>query len=292
MKKAVELGEASQGTYYNMAQILFSLEKYEEALDTIDKAIDLSPADILSHQERSAILANLKRYDEALEEQEFVMELDPGLIKTVAPEHQVYTTMAYSFARDGKKKKAINSIKKAIEIDPEESEYYYYYGEILMIFEEYDEAIKQFEKAKELHFTPIETFIDLGECFMILGNYDKALENLKIGRNLAAHSVKERVRTDKGYEIRPLPQTNLIERAENYIAKFFKVAPTLKTEDLFGIGSKLVEKGVYDTAKEIFQTVKDLAIERKEDEWIKKAEFEIKRYLTFVEDYKRDLMKD
>ncbi len=93
----------------------------------------------------------------------------------------------------------------------------YLLRQILMIFDEYEEAIRQFEKAKELHFTPIKTYLELGECLMILGDYNRALENLKIGRNLAAHSVKERVKIDEGYEIRSIPQTSLIERAERLI---------------------------------------------------------------------------
>jgi len=46
----------------------------------------------------------------------------------------------------------------------------YSYGEILITFEDYSNAIEKFETAKKLHFTPIETYIKLGK-------YQEALEN-------------------------------------------------------------------------------------------------------------------
>jgi len=82
--------------------------------------------------------------------------------------------------RSGEKEGAIQQIKKAIEIDSDEANFYHSYGKILMNFGDYEDALEQFEKAKELHFTPIETFIEMGKCLIKLKRYEDAIENLKI----------------------------------------------------------------------------------------------------------------
>lgn len=128
----------------------------------------------------------------------------------------VYNQKAYYLAESNKKKQAIESIQKAISLLPDSSDYYDSYGDILLMFGNY-------EKAKELEFTPIETYIKLGRCYMELGQHEKALENLEIGKYKAIHSVKKMVFTkdDKRIE-QPDPQTELIKEADKYISEIKK----------------------------------------------------------------------
>jgi len=133
--------------------------------------------------------------------------------------------MALSFAKKNDKAQFLEYMNKAIALDPEDAETYDFYGEVLMVFEEYEEAKKQLEKAKALDFTPTETYIKLGKCLLELGQYEEALKNLRIGRNLAAHRVQKEKKTEDGRRIFiEDPQTELIKEAEQLISKIKKVS--------------------------------------------------------------------
>ena len=68
------------------------------------------------------------------------------------------------------------------------------YGEILMYFEEYEEAVKRFLKAIVIASNDwyiYQTYIKLGICYKALENYDLALKNLKKGKELTKKSTSD-----------------------------------------------------------------------------------------------------
>ena len=218
----IELAEEEGGTIipYNKAQLLKNIKKYSEALDIINSAIKKSPNDPSNYQMKAVILAEMERYDNALEQIEKSINLsfedDQGL-KSI--KEQILQRKALFIANKGKKDEAIEIIKEAIEFNPKwASESYHIYGEILMIFNDYLKAIEQFEMAKTLPFTPIETYIKLGKCYLELDNDEEALVNLEKGKYEAQHRVKKMVLTKEEKEIeQDFPQMELIEEAEKYI---------------------------------------------------------------------------
>lgn len=205
---------------YNKAQLLKNIKKYPEALDTINSAIKDSPNDPSNYQMKATILAEMERYNEALEQIEKSINLsfegDQGLNSI---KEQILQRKALFIANKGKKGEAIDIIKEAIEFNPKwASESYHVYGEILMIFNDYSKAIEQFEMAKTLPFTPIDTYIKLGKCYLEFDNVKEALVNLEKGKYEAQHRVKKMVLTKEGKEIeQDFPQMELIEEAELYI---------------------------------------------------------------------------
>lgn len=222
LKKAENLG--FDISYYNKAQLLLNLNRYEEALEAINIEIEESTDDPLPYELKVMILANLERFNDAIKTFDKVNKINPEYAKFSSVNHQLYNFMAYSFAKVKKKEKAIEAIKKAIELDLEESNYYDSYGEILMMFGNYEEAVIQLEKAKELRFTPIETYINLGKCYFELGQYKKALENLEIGIYQAEHRVKKIILTKDDKRVaQDFPQTELIKEAERYISEIKKL---------------------------------------------------------------------
>ncbi|MFX1592973.1 MAG: tetratricopeptide repeat protein [Promethearchaeota archaeon] len=93
-----------------------------------------------------------------------------------------------------KKEEAIKIIQKLIKEDPENGIYQDTYGEILMYFEDYNEAVKKFLKAIVIasdDWYIYQTYIKLGICYKALENYDLALKNLKKGKDLIKKSSSD-----------------------------------------------------------------------------------------------------
>ena len=94
---------------------------------------------------------------------------------------------ALFFAELGRKEEAIETAKEMIDIDKENGNLRDSFGEILLIMEEYQDAIEQFEEAINLA-TPSnnwyvdQSYIKLGLCYMRMGVYDKAKENFETGK--------------------------------------------------------------------------------------------------------------
>ncbi len=83
--------------------------------------------------------------------------------------------------------------------------------------------------------------------------------------------------------------TLLIKEIHSSLLK--RKSPLVETEIYFKIGDYYLSKGEYDIFIKYLKQGKEFAILRKEDKWIEKAEHEFKRYDSFVEAFKRDLMR-
>ena len=91
-----------------------------------------------------------------------------------------------------KKEEALEIIQKLIDTEPKKGIYYDTYGEILMYFEEYEEAIKRFLKALLMgksEWYVYQTYIKMGICYKALGNGDLASKNLEKGKDIIKKST-------------------------------------------------------------------------------------------------------
>jgi len=216
VNKLIKLDNKRPWNYYKKAFILNRKGDYSEALENIDIALEFKPKDFVYIQDKISILENLGRIDEALS----LIDQEETIIGKHAEQFraQMYQQKANQLLNSDKKDEAIETIKKAIKIDPEEANYFNKLGEIYMKYGEYEEAIKQLEIAKKLVFTPIETYLNLGKCFYYSKNYERALENIKIARNLATHSVKTIKTDENGKQLsEDSPQTDIMEEAKKFI---------------------------------------------------------------------------
>ena len=101
---------------------------------------------------------------------------------------------AYWLQYLNRKEDALEIIRNLTNNIPDNGTYHDTYGEILMYYEEYEEAIKKFEKAIEVaaaEWYINQTYIKLGICYKELKNFDLALQNLKKGKNLTKKSTAD-----------------------------------------------------------------------------------------------------
>lgn len=176
--------------YQLKSTVLAQMDKYEEALETIDNAIDLMPDMIDLYYIKSKMLMKGGSYEKAIAILEDYMEIFPeqkqhflmqkafvlkeagnfeagieivnNVIKEYPEEPDRQNELAYFYvyvyqenmkngiSDEENKKKAIEIIKKLTEKVPDEGNYFDSYGEILFITGDYENSIKKYEKAIEI----------------------------------------------------------------------------------------------------------------------------------------------
>ncbi len=205
------------------AQISQSLEnQYEEQIKKIDKDIELNPENLEFYYLKIRILMYFNQYQEATKLLEEMLEIFPEsekdikmlkaavfkrmqnlkaglkiineLIQKFPNNNDLICYKAYWMQYLDKKEESIKIVQNLIKGEPENGIYQDTYGEILMYFEEYDEATKKFLKAIVIgsdDWYIYQTYIKLGICYKALENYDLALKNLKKGKDLTKKSTSD-----------------------------------------------------------------------------------------------------
>ncbi len=220
--KEIELPEP----YITKALNQYNLERYNAALESIDKAIDLAPENPRYYYIKIQLLQDMNFHNDYLKEIAKLIYLDPStthyiydkahFLAKLNKKEEALTTInklieknpekvfdyeiVNFLAKLNKKEEALATINKLIEKNPEEGRYYRKYGEVLMMFKDYNEAVNIFKKVLNLEpdyrlneekfiewdfFLFYNSYINMGKCYKELGMYDIALENFLEGKKLA-----------------------------------------------------------------------------------------------------------
>lgn len=123
---------------YYLANTLYELERYKEALDAINKAIIIKEDESM-RKLKGDILFKLGKYEDAIKEYEKGIEKDENLY-----------AIGFTYYKMGEHKKALEYLDKAITINPDNPYYYETKAEILLELEKKEEAIREISKALEI----------------------------------------------------------------------------------------------------------------------------------------------
>jgi len=223
--KALEKAESLGGkvSLYNKAQLLNNLGRHEEALETIEIEINADPDRYSSYEMKAMILMEMEQFEEALKFNEKALNIsglsdrDSGCIK-----EQILCNYAVYLAENGDKEKGIEIAEEAVELSGPEwaSDSYEAYGDIFMVYKEYQEALNKYEKAKKSHIPSIEINLKIGICQFELGNYEKALKFLETAKYQGEHTVlTQEIDKDGNRVQKSIAQKEIIEEASKYITK-------------------------------------------------------------------------
>jgi len=189
--KKIEARPENLELYYIKIRILIYFNQYKEAINLLDKLLGDFPD---SEKDIKLLKAVVLRRTQNIEAG---LGIIIGLIKKFPKDNDLICYKAYWMYYLDKKEESIKIIKELVKIEPENGIYQDTYGEILMYFEEYDEAAKRFLKAIVIgsdDWYMYQTYIKLGICYAEkknLENYDLALKNLKEGKMLAKRSTSD-----------------------------------------------------------------------------------------------------
>jgi len=210
----LESYESNKARYFQLkSQFLLESNNYEEALESIHNAIALSPKILDFYNSKIRILIYFDKFDEILEILDTLLDefpegernlkikkayilrekknLEGGLeiinelIEKYPDDNNLLLNKIYWLQYLDKKEKVLDTLASIIEREPENGIFHDTFGEILMNFEEYGQAIDEFLKAIELDSNEWyinQTYIKLGICFKEMGDRDSAIKNLTKGK--------------------------------------------------------------------------------------------------------------
>ena len=179
--KEIELNPENLDLYYLKIKILIYFNKYQETMKLLDNLLEIFPENekdikILN----AAVLRRMHKIKEGL-------DIINELLQKFPKDNDLICYKAYWMQYLDEKEESIKIIQNLIKDEPENGIFQDTFGEILMYFEDYDEAAKKFLKAITIgsdDWYLYQTYIKLGICYKALENYDLAIKNLKKGRDL------------------------------------------------------------------------------------------------------------
>lgn len=193
INKAIELDPYKVGLYYIKTLNLVLMDRSDEALAVSDYVIEKFPQfknKFIKHKSYICYLS--QKFFKALETIEVLYATMPDDTEVLNNRAVILACVALELKEKGeikefneKREEALKTTKKMLELAPSIGNYHDSYGEILMMFNNCNQAIIEFEKALKLEphgFFAYQTFLKMGDCYKELGDLEKALENYKKGK--------------------------------------------------------------------------------------------------------------
>ena len=186
--KEIKINPNNYELYNSKIRILLYFNQYTKVLMIIEEMMELFPEKEIDLMIKKAY--TLKKDKNLKEGLEIIEEL---LVK-YPKNKSLQNYKAYWLSYLGRKQEAVQILQKLLKSEPEKGIYHDTYGEILIIFKEYEKAIKQFEKAIEINSNDwfiYQTYIKIGICYAALDNSELAIKNLKIGKELTRRIISD-----------------------------------------------------------------------------------------------------
>ncbi|MFW9950907.1 MAG: tetratricopeptide repeat protein, partial [Candidatus Thorarchaeota archaeon] len=188
INRSIAVNPKNYELYNEKIRILIYFNQYTELLNLLDEIIKYFPEKEIELLMKKASVLKLKQDINA----------GLGIIEDLIGKHpdnlELKNYKAYWLQYLGKKEEAIEILNQLIKADPENAIYHDTFGEILMNFNEFEEAAKKFLKAIVLDnagWFIYQTYIKLGSCYLALEKFDLAEKNLKTGKEKVEEYVKD-----------------------------------------------------------------------------------------------------
>jgi len=143
---------------------------------------------------------------------------------------------------------AIQSLKKAIELDPANLEFQYYLGLTYSAMKQYEDALRVFESIVEKE--PVrfrKAYFEIAALYSKQEQYQKAIDTLTIVESIEPKEV--RVYLEKGYAYQRLKDYD--QAIENF-NKAKDIEPKMLQMLEYNIAAAYFEAGAFDKAEEMF----------------------------------------
>ncbi len=174
--------------YISKERVLIYFNKYDEMLDLLDEMLEIFPEEERDIQIKVAYIHKEKR------NLDYGLEIITKLLEKYPEDRNLLTYKAYWLQYLNRKEEAVEIIQNLIEQDPDNSIYHDTYGEMLMSFQDYENAKNEFLKAVEIssdEWYTFQTHIKLGICYKELGKFKLATEKLESGIKYAEKSISD-----------------------------------------------------------------------------------------------------
>ena len=175
----INIGKRDIDIYHDLAKAYFDMKDYNSALTVIEPLLSAVPNDLFGLKMQKDIMKIQGRWNEVISSCQRILQISPKDIECL-------TDQSISYENLGKLASALNALKQATDIDPNNMDVWKRRKNIAKKLNRPDEIIAAslpiIEKIDDL-----ETYIDLGKAYYMIQHFDeskKILERaLKIGEN-------------------------------------------------------------------------------------------------------------
>ena len=186
--REIELDPENLNLFYLKLKQLIYFNQYQKAIQLVDKMLDnFSESEKDIKLLKAVVLRRMLNIQEGL-------DIIEELIKKYPEDDFLLSYKAYWLQFLNKKQEAMDIIQKLSKKNPTKGVYEDTFGEILMYFQDYEEAAKKFVKSLVLgtdEWYIFQTYIKLGICYKAMGSIDLAIINLKKGIEMTNKNVKD-----------------------------------------------------------------------------------------------------
>jgi tetratricopeptide (TPR) repeat protein len=156
----------------------------------------------------------------------------------------VYLSRGIAYHRKRKYKEAVDDLTKAIELEPNQSDYYCERGEVFLRAKieakdigDYDQAIADLYQAIRINPNTPEYYALLGGCFQMKGDYEKSISEFDHAVALAPNSSlhycqRAAAYYDKGDEDKALADANKALSLDNQCARAYRIRGRILEEEM------------------------------------------------------------
>ena len=171
LEKAIKIDSNYARAWRIRGDVLDDLKRYDEALPSLDKAIKIDPNNASSWRIRGYVLKNLKRYEEALESYDRAIELDDNDKLAWSWRGQVLNNNLERYDE------ALESYDRAIKLDDNDKLAWIWRGQVLSNLKRYEEALSSYDQALELDTNDKLAWVKRGDALSNLKRYEEALSS-------------------------------------------------------------------------------------------------------------------
>lgn len=204
--------------YFNKANVLVRLERYEEAIDLYKKALSFEILDSLIYFYIGDCYDHLGNHKKALAYFEKATKKDDTMA-------EAWIGASSSLDMLERELEALEYAKRAIEIDNENGDYWCYLAGLQMKYDLHVESAKSFEHAIESGYTEPDLWEDYIQLALSLNDDDLALSIAKRGHDLYPDHTLLRL-----YQSVAMYRTNQEEKGFEQLVELLITEPSLIQE--------------------------------------------------------------
>ena len=255
-QKTIQYSPDYAEAYNNLGNVYKEKRQFEEAIGCYQKAVELKPDLATAYYNLGVIYQEKKDYDEAINYYKKALRYDPsnhnmqnilgmalytkgqlnGDVSSLRESEKVfrqilkfhpndfgsYCNLGSALKLQGKMTEAIDSYRKAVDLNPDFTEAHYNLGVALQETGHGDEAIRYYQKAIELDPNYSETYNNLGVLFQEKSQFDDALGYFQ--KALAFDNNAARALNNLGNIYSEMGQ---IDEAEGHYRRLLQMSPYL-----------------------------------------------------------------
>jgi len=198
---------------------LFNLDKFEEAIKVYDESLKLNPKNYLSWNNKAQLLFELERYDEAAnaiekalenledkedeqlllvnktliltygDKSEQSLKLIKKILKENSENYRVWLSKGVALSDLDKQEEAIEAFNEGLKIEPESLDLLIPKGVALLDFEKYEDALDCFEKAIKIDPTEELAWYNKACALSFLNKKDEAFDALFVAISIEPENL-------------------------------------------------------------------------------------------------------